>query len=270
MPVVAVALVAAVILGTPPPAPAADNITVFVSLDGGLTYGSASSSTGIVHLDLTGAGFSLTVTGTSNKDDGGTQSQISQISTTFRATSAIALPNVIVALSDKDFSQVTGTALLSSSVSGTSGVIGVGTALSTFQSTMANSNKLFAGLTSPGLNTPVVGAVDVKYGVGVEGGAATATVNNPPVIISTLLSGTQKIDGSTAEVVTSATPLYSLSNQLDIIGITLGAGAQLNLTGTTTLSTVPAPAGVVLALTGLPILGLGHWLRRRKNPVKLA
>jgi hypothetical protein len=30
---------------------------------------------------------------------------------------------------------------------------------------------------------------------------------------------------------------------------------------------VPAPAGLVLALTGLPCLGLGTWFRRRKAKV---
>jgi len=53
---------------------------------------------------------------------------------------------------------------------------------------------------------------------------------------------------------------YTLSNQL---GITLDSGSSGQFTGTTTL-TSPAPAGIVLALTGLPVLGLG-WLRLRKR-----
>jgi len=256
------ALVAAVVLGTPPPAQAADSVTLFVSVNGGLSYSSLSSGTGSVQLTVNGVGFDVHVTGTSNQPTAGaTQAQISQISTTISTTGpgSVALPNIIIALSDKGFTQVSGAAVLSSSINGTSGAL-TGSALSTFQSTQANSNLEFAGLTSPGLATAVVGA-----GLPAPG-AATATVNNPPLVIASLGSGTQSIPGSTATTTTTATVPFSLSNQLDVIGITLNAGAQLNLTGTTTLSTaVPAPPAAVLALTGLPFLGIGEWLRRRRK-----
>src|SRR5690348_13664476 len=117
------ALVAAAVLGTPPSARA--NVTVFVSTDGGATYSFASSGTGIVHLDAAGSGFTLTVTGTSNQPNAGAaQSQISQISTTINSDgSPVALPNIIIALSDQNFAQVSGAATLSSSISGTSGIL---------------------------------------------------------------------------------------------------------------------------------------------------
>ncbi len=46
----------------------------------------------------------------------------------------------------------------------------------------------------------------------------------------------------------------------------LSGGSSLTVTGgnTQTIPT-PAPAGAVLALTGLPLLGIGGWLRRRKQ-----
>jgi len=43
-----------------------------------------------------------------------------------------------------------------------------------------------------------------------------------------------------------------------------GTSETVQFTGLTAVA-VPAPAGVVLALTGLPFLGLGCWLRRRKG-----
>lgn len=53
---------------------------------------------------------------------------------------------------------------------------------------------------------------------------------------------------------------YWLSNEL-----TVGAGDNaLNVSGTTTVAT-PAPAGIVLALAGVPCLGAGAWLRRRRQ-----
>src|SRR5262249_41941558 len=51
---------------------------------------------------------------------------------------------------------------------------------------------------------------------------------------------------------------YTLGNALTI---PLGANGTAQLTGTTTVS--PAGAGLVLAATGLPFLGLGYWRCRR-------
>ena len=65
----------------------------------------------------------------------------------------------------------------------------------------------------------------------------------------------------------TVSPTYTMTAEIRITA----AGASTNtafsvdssniLMGNTTL--VPAPAGLVLALTGLPVLGLGRWLRRR-------
>jgi len=255
--VVAVALVGAVILGMPPPATAAE--TLAISLDGGVTW---STATGVlfagehkVTLDVAGTGFAVSVTGTSNQPQpGALQSQISQISTTFESTGVtpVVVPTVFIALTDTSFGQVSGYATLSSSISGTSGAITVA-GLAAFQSAQDNNNNPGGGLTSPGITTPFPGAVS----------AGATTLNNSPVVVPTVLSGTQTISGNTATAFVISTPAYSLSNQLEISGLTLASGAQLQLTGTTTLvSAVPAPAGLVLALSGMPVLAFG-WLRRR-------
>jgi hypothetical protein len=55
---------------------------------------------------------------------------------------------------------------------------------------------------------------------------------------------------------------YSLTNQIDI---TLSGGTGADFAGSTaTLPSVPAPAGLALVLSGLPLLGLGRLLRRQK------
>jgi hypothetical protein len=62
--------------------------------------------------------------------------------------------------------------------------------------------------------------------------------------------------------------MFSMSNDtfVDLHGTAPGASAQFTVT-TEVSPVVPAPAGIVLALTGLPCLGLGTWFRRRKAKV---
>ncbi len=50
----------------------------------------------------------------------------------------------------------------------------------------------------------------------------------------------------------------------DVTTLNISAGGTIQSTGTTTVT--PAPAGLVLALSGLPFLGFGAWLRRRRKP----
>lgn len=59
---------------------------------------------------------------------------------------------------------------------------------------------------------------------------------------------------------------YSLSARTTFSG-TAGSGFSLDNTLTFTL---PVPAGLVLALSGTPVLGLGAWLRRRRSPIVVA
>jgi len=90
---------------------------------------------------------------------------------------------------------------------------------------------------------------------GTTGGAQTA--NSP--------------GGSTTPITLSpATSIFLLPNPTNTfslsqtLSLTLGNGATNagQVQGTTTV-TVPAPAGVILALTGMPVLGFAGWLRRR-------
>jgi len=65
---------------------------------------------------------------------------------------------------------------------------------------------------------------------------------------------------------TQPTGTYSIEQTIDIKLIT--TGDNLNFSSTTDLTAVaPAPAGIILALTGLPSLLFGAWVRRRKAKV---
>jgi hypothetical protein len=90
----------------------------------------------------------------------------------------------------------------------------------------------------------------------------TPTVNS---LVSTTLLPFSPSDPTTVFSRTSA--YYSVTT---IATITLAPGGILVLTTTPTLvglAATPAPAGLVLALTALPALGVGGWLRRRHKKV---
>jgi hypothetical protein len=76
-------------------------------------------------------------------------------------------------------------------------------------------------------------------------------------------SGQNGVGGGNSQ--TSFSPngaTYSLTN---IGQYTLTSGTDVTVvSGNTEVTPTPAPAGAVLALSGLPVLGLG-WLRRRKQ-----
>jgi hypothetical protein len=45
--------------------------------------------------------------------------------------------------------------------------------------------------------------------------------------------------------------------------VTLGGGAELQITNQTQIVATPEPATIAMALAALPLLGLGAWNRRR-------
>jgi len=70
----------------------------------------------------------------------------------------------------------------------------------------------------------------------------------------------------------SGTVPYSMTEQITITGTTATTPAittdnNASIVAGPNVSTTPAPAGVVLAMAGLPVLGLGLWLRRRLSPL---
>lgn len=59
---------------------------------------------------------------------------------------------------------------------------------------------------------------------------------------------------------------YSITSRFIVSNVNIPTGGSLQLTGTaqvTEVNAVPAPAGLVLALAGMPVFGLGAYIRRR-------
>jgi len=67
--------------------------------------------------------------------------------------------------------------------------------------------------------------------------------------------------GSISTTFNATTP-YVVTSQVTLKG-TPGIGTSLSLDNNGFITPAPAPAGLVLALAGMPALGLGAWLRRR-------
>ena len=117
----------------------------------------------------------------------------------------------------------------------------------TYQGYADANNNLF-GTTSP----PPVGGV-------ASGGAVTTGLSSFTMADGTLTQG--KTDTKTATFVRTQ-DLYSLTS---VSTFTMTGGGSIGF-ATSTAAALPAPAGIVLALSGVPLLGLGHWLRRRRQP----
>ncbi|HEY1379584.1 MAG TPA: hypothetical protein VGF55_22460 [Gemmataceae bacterium] len=112
------------------------------------------------------------------------------------------------------------------------------------QATLSNS------LSATQIDTGTVKA----HGFVLSGGATTDVTLNAP--IEPPVAGSI---GNSALITLPGTSTFTMGNVATVHGLVVGATD--NFTVTTTLA-VPAPAGFVLALAGLPVLGLG-WLRRR-------
>jgi len=122
----------------------------------------------------------------------------------------------------------------------------VETVQASYQSFLDNTNALFG--------TPGSGATGVLSGSASLSSAGTTTAAFNPGTTVVLVPG-----------VTAGNP-FSLTS-VSTFSFTLGAGSgqdSASISGSTVVST-PVPAGVVLAFTGLPVLGFGAWFRRRRK-----
>ena len=133
------------------------------------------------------------------------------------------------------------------------------------QSNDAGTGKLTITLTDTGFSAPNPGPALMQSQL-----STTAMTGTGSVSFQSFLDGTggTKLTLNTApggknatDAVTIGGSPYTLSN---VTTVTLSAGGTMQSTGITTVAT-PAPTGVELAVTGLPLLGVGLWLHRRRR-----
>jgi hypothetical protein len=94
------------------------------------------------------------------------------------------------------------------------------------------------------------------------GGKVTTThsLNGVALIGPQVLTGVGSID-NTVVASPGGGATFAMSND-SFLHLT-GIASSAQFTVTTQVSPVPAPAGLVLALTGMPVLAFGGWVRRR-------
>jgi len=252
------ALIAAVTLGAPSQARAGYSVRVYDDgvLQGGITvvplggnnliYGGTTTNFSITN----GSGLSNNpgTQGGSNLD----LSNSSQINTTFGA--AGGTHTIRIELSQDGWLSPTGTPLMLSSSAGGSFAYLAGTNPLSTQSVSAT----YQGFLAPNTNTlfaqPVSGATPIQTAT-----ASRTSVGTSSLVFSPGTAINPSVPGGTPFVLT------------DVIEFTFTLSAGSGQTSATvsgsTVASVPVPAGVILALTGFPVLGAGAWLRRRRKTV---
>jgi len=253
MSLVAALLVAAVTLVSPYQARASFQVRVF---DDGVLQGGVGVLQVGNSLVFTGATTHFSITnGSGLSNNPGTQggsnldlSSNEQIATTFGT--AGGTHTIRIELSQDGWLAPVGSPLVLSSSAGGSfanlGLPGTNQSVSaTYQGFLDNTNTLFG---QPGAgSTPIQSASASLSGAGTA--PLTFGPNNPSV----------------NPLVPGGTP-FSLTDVLTFtFTVDPGSGQTTANVSASTVASVPAPAGAMLVMAGLPILGIGAWARRRQK-----
>jgi hypothetical protein len=228
-------LLGAALFGSGPPA-RAGYVEIDYSIDGGPRQVAASSTTGVATWTDNSVGglFSVIMSfGTSNSP-GGTTALVTQSNNYVNTLYTSGSHTLSVYVSSTGFNLPGGNNLNlgnASSITENSGSTQV--TFTSFADTGNNGNNLF------GMSGSTVTSTSTSYSVtGQQGNGNQST---------TTFSGTA----------------YSLTNEGDY---KMTGGTSLTVvSGSTTVTPTPAPPGLFMALTGLPCLAAGGWLRFRRK-----
>jgi len=243
---------AAFVLATPTPARASYDVEVFDDgvLQGGIVVTKVGNSllfTGsTTHFDITNG------SGLSNNPGSPTGSKLSLssnelIATTFGA--AGGSHTIRIVLSQTDWTEPVGTPLNLTSAAGgsaswASGDSAANKVTAKYQGFLDNTNTLFG--------EPGAGSTPQQTAVGSNTITTVPLVFAPPTSSASVPGGTP----------------FSMTDDLSFtFDLAAGSGADTANVSASTTATIPEPSTLVLALSALPCLGFGQWLRRRRKSV---
>jgi len=234
---VAAVAAAVVLVGSAPKAKAAFVLTL--SEDGGPATSFSAADFTTLSYNSTFGDFKIVLFGASSDNGGpGNQSDLLSANTKITNLDTTTAHVLTLSLTQTNYTLPTGTTLYTGS--GMGGSVDSGTlGLTTFQAYFDKNNAQFGTTTTSGLQVSVVNGSSFQ-----AGGAFTSFSRD------------------------NATDPYSISS---VTNFALSAGGSANYSNSVATSTsrlpgdplLPAPAGLVLALTGMPVLGLRAWIRRR-------
>jgi len=226
--------------------------TVTGALANTATNGSSATDFYIVNGSVGGA-FSINITSLDSNYPG-TPTSANEANTTtgsITTTGTVAAGTTVsIVISESGWmAPSTAPLLLSSSAGGS-----LTSAGSAYSLTATNQGFLDVSSTLPGLNPAGTSTVlATANGSAGAGGTAPLIYNPSP---STVLA-----PGGVPFVMTEVfTYTFPTAQSVTV-------GDSIVVSGTVGVTAVPVPAGFVLALTGLPALGVGAWFRRRRQAV---
>jgi hypothetical protein len=240
LPLVAALLVAAA-WATPPPARADFQLRIYEDLGSGnvatatpLLTLSDTSGSGVIQYSGNVGDFNLAFTYATTNSPGG-DTGIVTVSNTRITNRTGAAHEITIAVSSQGFTSPSGANLTLENSS--SGTVQRGTVTGDFTSFVDRQNGLF-------------GVSDLSSSAFTYSGVAGTD--------SASFAGTT-FNGYLPEL----GPVYSITNVGDY---NFSGGASVTLTGGLSEVHAPAPPGLVLALSGVPLLSVGYWFRRRRAP----
>jgi hypothetical protein len=233
-PLLVACLTAAAFWATPPPARADFQLRlyedgVFLAAPGVLTDGGS----GVITYSGNAGDFNLAFTYATSNSPGADNVGIVTVANTRVTNTASATHTLTIEVSSQGFNVPTGDSL--TLLNSASGTVSRGTISGSFNSYADRNNALFgtSDLAAPALTfTGTAGTLSASF------------------------------SGSTELYPLTSTGLYSITN---VGTYTFGAGASITLTGGLSEVHAPAPPGLVLALSGMPLLGFGCWFRGRRR-----
>jgi len=259
LPLVAAALVGVAVLGAPTQADAAfavrfqSGINSLTIVDGSTQDGNPGDSTRISvnSMDATVAAFiaasGFDISGSTfsfrNGSNGGSVSVLTEAETEVTRTGP-GFATLSITTGYDGFTLPVGSPLYVDST----------VAFSAINTTIPGSSYVFQNWAD---NVPPAQNLVTPTGVSGQTGVFVFTSVIPPGSVPSLLTPESQFNRTT-------TP-FQVTERSTLV---LSTNDFVSFTATTTVVAVPAPAGLVLALTAVPFLGLGAWVRRRRVQIQ--